>query len=98
MTYEERLGAVSDKAWIEWTSGAMFWNAEDEETYELAMQAKRHVQETTARPMRTASQTRSGSRQRSNFSRVTDELLTVAPDQAPLGLLREPVIQLRVLK
>ena len=49
MTYEERLEAVSDKAWIEWTSGALFWNAEDEETYELAMQAKRHVQETTAR-------------------------------------------------
>ena len=32
MTYEERLEAVSDKAWIEWTSGALFWNAEDEET------------------------------------------------------------------
>ena len=52
MTYEERLEAVSDKAWIEWTSGALFWNAEDEETYELAMQAKRHVQETTARGLR----------------------------------------------
>ena len=53
MTYEQRLDAITDQAWILWMAEAMYWTAGDEveeaANSDLRMKTEKHVRDTAAK-------------------------------------------------
>jgi hypothetical protein len=53
MTYEQRLDAITDQAWILWMAEAMYWTAGDEveeaANSDLRTKTEKHVRDTAAK-------------------------------------------------